>query len=306
MKTVNNINPPNVYTDYLDGFQYVGGMLNFFPTAEGYVRATSQTDDPANPQLVFNYVYNYTDHLGNIRLSYTKDLVSNELEILDESHYYPFGLKHQSYDSSPKQDLKKDEEDENVARPGLVISSPYQYKYNGKEWQDELGLNVYDMDMRQYDPAIARWVVLDPVIHHSMSPYNAFDNNPVFWADPSGADARSLIQDMWDKTEEGTNSYWVREKDDNRDSGDETQSNDDIRFKDKNGNLLTTYYTDEVDTDVNIPFEIIPSGKGSSLVTEPNINLNWLLKLAGVDIKDIDVVGIGGSWDFTAVMGGGR
>ena len=60
---------------------------------------------------------------------------------------------------------------------------------NGKELQDELGLNMYDMDMRQYDPAIARWVVLDPVIHHSMSPYNAFDNNPVFWADPSGADA---------------------------------------------------------------------------------------------------------------------
>lgn len=45
------------------------------------------------------------------------------------------------------------------------------------------------MDMRQYDPAIARWVVQDPVIHENFSPYSAFDNNPVFWADPSGADA---------------------------------------------------------------------------------------------------------------------
>src|SRR5690606_11565093 len=71
MKTVNNVNPPNVYTDYLDGFQYVGGMLNFFPTAEGCVRATSQTEDAADPQLLFNYVYNYTDPLGNIRLSYS-------------------------------------------------------------------------------------------------------------------------------------------------------------------------------------------------------------------------------------------
>ena len=43
------------------------------------------------------------------------------------------------------------------------------------------------MDMRQYDPAIARWVVMDPVIHHSMSPYSSFDGSPVFWADPSGA-----------------------------------------------------------------------------------------------------------------------
>lgn len=52
--------------------------------------------------------------------------------------------------------------------------------------------------MRQYDPAIARWVVMDPVIHHSMSPYNAFDNNPVFWADPSGADveASSIMSDI--------------------------------------------------------------------------------------------------------------
>ncbi len=60
----------------------------------------------------------------------------------------------------------------------------YDYKYNGKEWQDELSLNMYDMDMRQYDPAIARWVVQDPVVHFDYSPYSAFDNNPVFWADP--------------------------------------------------------------------------------------------------------------------------
>jgi hypothetical protein len=48
---------------------------------------------------------------------------------------------------------------------------------------------MYAMDMRQYDPAIARWVVQDPVTHYDFSPYNAFDNNPVFWADPSGADS---------------------------------------------------------------------------------------------------------------------
>jgi hypothetical protein len=49
------------------------------------------------------------------------------------------------------------------------------------------------MDMRQYDPAIARWVVQDPVIHHNFSPYSAFDNNPVYWADPSGADAETNL-----------------------------------------------------------------------------------------------------------------
>jgi RHS repeat-associated protein len=57
------------------------------------------------------------------------------------------------------------------------------------EFQDELGLNLYDMDFRDYDPAIARWTGIDPVTHHNMSPYMAFDGNPVYWADPSGADS---------------------------------------------------------------------------------------------------------------------
>jgi RHS repeat-associated protein len=67
------------------------------------------------------------------------------------------------------------------------------------EFQDELGLNLYDMDFRDYDPAIARWTGIDPVTHHNMSPYMAFDGNPVFWADPSGADA---VYD-WDEHENG-------------------------------------------------------------------------------------------------------
>lgn len=42
--------------------------------------------------------------------------------------------------------------------------------------------------MRDYDPAIGRWLGIDPVTHFSQSPYNAFDGNPVSIADPSGAD----------------------------------------------------------------------------------------------------------------------
>src|SRR5690606_12711308 len=91
--------------DYLDGFQteargsripvgakatqtknneqYAGGILQFFPTSEGYVAAT-ESNEIANPYL-YNYVYNYTDHLGNIRLSYTKDPISGDLEIMEET-----------------------------------------------------------------------------------------------------------------------------------------------------------------------------------------------------------------------------
>jgi len=40
----------------------------------------------------------------------------------------------------------------------------YKYKYNGKELQDELGLNMYDYGGRNYDPAIGRWFNIEPLI----------------------------------------------------------------------------------------------------------------------------------------------
>jgi acetylornithine deacetylase/succinyl-diaminopimelate desuccinylase-like protein len=46
-----------------------------------------------------------------------------------------------------------------------------------------------EMDVRSYDPAIGRFTGIDPVTHYDFSTYTAFDNNPIFWSDPSGADA---------------------------------------------------------------------------------------------------------------------
>ncbi|OYQ49703.1 hypothetical protein CHU92_00280 [Flavobacterium cyanobacteriorum] len=75
-------------TDYLGGFHYAKGKLQHFPTAEGYV---SVTYDKRNISLrYFNYVYQYKDHLGNVRLSYGAKPGTQTPEIMEESHYYPF------------------------------------------------------------------------------------------------------------------------------------------------------------------------------------------------------------------------
>ncbi len=155
-------------TDYLGGYQYQNTVLQFFPTVEGYVKNT-----PVSGTNSYSYVFNYTDHLGNTRLSYTKD-TTGSLKILEENNYYPFGLKHNNYNVDNFQ-------------PG------YKYKYNGKELQDELGLNMSAMDYRQYDSAIVRFYGADRLAEMApdISPYRFAFNNPVYWGDPTGLSEKS-------------------------------------------------------------------------------------------------------------------
>ena len=170
-------------TDYLGGFQYKNEVLQYFPTAEGYVNVTDGT--------FFNYVYNYTDHLGNIRLSYTQS--GTELKILEENHYYPFGLKHNNYNTDKVQ-FKKSEFGTSAVLQ-FAQRNNNQYKYNGKEYQDELNLNWYDYQARNYDPAIGRWMNVDPMAEMSRrwSPYNYCMDNPIFFIDPDGMQVTDII-----------------------------------------------------------------------------------------------------------------
>ncbi len=172
-------------TDYLGGFQYYDEHLDFFATAEGYAKNTEKDGHH------FNYVYNFTDHLGNIRLSYGYDPHDERLEILEENNYYPFGLQHKNYNVSVKQYDNRDLEgfDIGIEVP-LVLTSRYKYKYNGKEFQDELGLNVYDYGARNYDAALARFWEFDPKTdkYSFISPYTYVANNPVVFIDPDGKD----------------------------------------------------------------------------------------------------------------------
>jgi RHS repeat-associated protein len=109
-----------------------------------------------------------------VRLSYTAPPSGvGGLVIVEESNYYPFGLKQTGY---------------NNVTNSLGNSSAQKYKYNGKELQDELGLNMYDYGARNYDATIGRWMNIDPLAEKGRrwSPYNYAFDSPMRFIDPDG------------------------------------------------------------------------------------------------------------------------
>ncbi len=157
-------------TQYAGNYIYENNNLQFFNHAEGYVEPVIASGSAAISS--FNYVYQYKDHLGNIRLSYT-DADGNgtikQDEIIEENNYYPFGLKHKGYNTN-------------------INGRYHKYGFSGKEEQDELGLGWIDITARNYDAALGRWMNIDPLAEKMRrhSPYNYAYNNPIFFIDPDG------------------------------------------------------------------------------------------------------------------------
>ncbi|GEJ43567.1 DUF6443 domain-containing protein [Chryseobacterium sp. ON_d1] len=177
----------NKMTDYLDGFQYngtesiapcpwcrtefayeeqafkgpildpeitKGWTLGFVSTAEGFYSFTEK-----------RYIYQYRDHLGNVRVSYAKN---NEgaVEITGTNNYYAFGANH-------------------IGGVKSLLGGYQNYKYNGKELQES---GMYDYGARFYMADLGRWGVVDPLAesYRRHSPYNYTVNNPINFTDPDG------------------------------------------------------------------------------------------------------------------------
>ena len=142
--------------------------LKFIAQPEGYIEPNVTSSG-----VEMSYVYNFTDHLGNIRLSYSDKnndgQITASTEIIEEKNYYAFGLQHKGYNS-------------------VVNGQHYPYGYNGKEENDELGLEWLDFGARNYDASLGRWMNLDPLaeLMRRHSPYNYAFDNPVYFIDPDG------------------------------------------------------------------------------------------------------------------------
>ncbi|MCX2679369.1 DUF6443 domain-containing protein [Galbibacter sp. EGI 63066] len=151
-------------TEYAGNYIYENNQLQFFSHAEGYVTPNSNG---------YDYVYQYKDHLGNVRLSYMDANSNGSItgdEIIEESNYYPFGLQHKGYGPG-------------ISSLGNDVAK--KFKYQGQELTKSLGYEMYEFELRHYDAAIGRFITTDPY-EQFHSPYMAMGNNPVVSFDPDG------------------------------------------------------------------------------------------------------------------------
>ena len=92
-------------------------------------------------------------------------------EIIQENHYYPFGLNMEGAWHAP-------------AEAGRVN----KYQYNGKELNGDLGLGWNDYGARWYDASVGRWGQVDPLaeLAPDWTPYRFGFDNPILNSDPLG------------------------------------------------------------------------------------------------------------------------
>jgi RHS repeat-associated protein len=169
---------------YADGIEKYDNGSTFVMHPEGRSAVIPVGEEP----LPWHVEFSIRDHLGNTRVAFSDlnddgriqlagtdpsgvPIPEDYTEILQENHYYPFGLNMEGKWYPP---LKPEREN--------------KHQYNGKEYNDDLGLNWNDYGARWYDAAIGRWNSVDPLadIAPDWTPYRYTFNNPINFSDPDG------------------------------------------------------------------------------------------------------------------------
>ena len=171
-------------TDFIGSFVYENGLPAYILYDEGrVVYNTKGTGYFAEAYL--------KDQLGNVRVAFRKE--NGLMKVRQVDNYYPFGLNIKSLTANS----------DDPARPN-------EYLYNGKQFQDEMGLNWLDYGARFYDPVTSRWISPDPLAekYSSLSPYAYCANNPIIFLDPDGKKIIFVNGYLGFGSSEGGAKYW--------------------------------------------------------------------------------------------------
>lgn len=169
--------PPNTANAYLnwiffdEQMKYVAGGVDPVNEGGGYKLHVPNSVTAAKNGFLYVYVSNqsnYPVYFDNLAITHTPGA------ILEETHYYPFGLTMAGISSKAAGGVEN------------------KYKYNkgsellNREFSDGSGLEWYATNFRMYDPQLGRWHVVDPKPTHDESLYAAMLNNPILYNDPLG------------------------------------------------------------------------------------------------------------------------
>jgi RHS repeat-associated protein len=150
-------------------FKIVNSSTGFEPVgADGEFKTFVKTGLPISQN---GYLYVYTSNESPVDVFFDNLQVTHVRgPLLEETHYYPFGLTMAGISGKAS----------SFGQPGN------KYKYNGIEFDEDLGINSYEAFYRELDPSIGRWWQIDPQADntlHELSPYSSMHNNPVFASD---------------------------------------------------------------------------------------------------------------------------
>ncbi|MCX6319481.1 MAG: DUF6443 domain-containing protein [Bacteroidetes bacterium] len=190
---VQNSNRPRASINWIvfdEQFKYISGgfdMVGSDDNGTGIFKEHNLTTIPtiSIPKNGYIYVYcsnesQYDVFFDNLQLIHTRG------PLLEETHYYPFGLTMNG-----------------ISSRALVFGvAENKFKYNGKEEQrkefrDGSGLEWMDYGARMYDGQIGRWMVQDALTEklHNWTPYRYSFNNPITFFDPDGNWEISVISE---------------------------------------------------------------------------------------------------------------
>lgn len=151
--------------------------LQFFPTTEGFYDYVNKT-----------YIYQYKDQVGNNRVSFSRNKLTNAVEGKDTNDYYPLGLNHKL----PSVTLYD------------PISIPYNYKFQEQELQET---GFYSFKWRNYDPSMGRFFNVDPLSekYAYQSHYNFSENRMIDGRELEGLER---WDPKWSENYVGEGGFW--------------------------------------------------------------------------------------------------
>jgi RHS repeat-associated protein len=107
--------------------------------------------------------------------------------LLEETHYYPFGLTMAGISSKALNRLEN--------KKGFNGN-----ELQNKEFADGSGLELYDFNARTYDQQIGRFLQIDPETEEgqeNLTPFHFSFNNPVLYNDPDGRNPLPIIYGLY-------------------------------------------------------------------------------------------------------------